>query len=81
MAGDIDLIGAAVPPEQVRVIEANPDLKVASGTATAEITVAMNNGRPPFDDLRVRQAITHAIDKDAIVRAPSSASARPSART
>jgi len=67
-AGDIDLIGGAVPPEQVRVLQANPALKVASGTATAEITVAMNNSRPPFDDLRVRQAITHAIDKDAIVQ-------------
>lgn len=68
LAGDIDLIGAAVPPEQVRVLRANPALKVASGTATAEVTVAMNNGRAPFDDLRVRQAITHAIDKEAIVQ-------------
>jgi len=66
-AGDIDLIGGAVPAEQVRLLAANPALKVASGTATAEITVAMNNSRPPFDDLRVRQAITHAIDKSAIV--------------
>ena len=67
-AGDIDLIGAVVPPEQVRVLQADPALKVELGTATAEITVAMNNSRPPFDDVRVRQAITHAIDKDAIVQ-------------
>jgi peptide/nickel transport system substrate-binding protein len=51
----------------VRVLQANPALKIASGTATAEITVAMNNARAPFDDPRVRQAITHAIDKDVIV--------------
>ncbi len=67
LAGDVDLIGPAVPPEQVRVLQANPAVKVALGTATAEVTVAMNNSRPPFDDLRVRQAITHAIDKQAIV--------------
>ena len=66
-AGDIDLIGAAVPPEQVQLIDAAPDLKTYAGTATTEITVAMNNARPPFDDIRVRQAITHAIDKHAIV--------------
>jgi len=67
-AGDIDLIGAAVPPEQVQLIEATPGLTTEAGTATTEITVAMNNARAPFDDLRVRQAITHAIDKDAIVQ-------------
>lgn len=68
-AGDIDLIGAAVPPEQVGVLEATPGVKVLSGgSGTTEITVAMNNSRPPFDDVRVRQAITHAIDKNAIVQ-------------
>ena len=66
-AGDVDYVGAAIPPEQVRVLQVNPDLKVASGTATAEITLAMNNARAPFDDPRVRQAITHAIDKRLIV--------------
>jgi len=66
-AGDVDYVGAAIPPEQVRLLQANPALKIASGTATAEITVAMNNARAPFDDPRVRQAITHAIDKDVIV--------------
>lgn len=65
-AGDIDVAG--IFPEQVALINANPNLKVIDGTATAEITVAMNNSRAPFDDIRVRQAITHAIDKNAIVQ-------------
>lgn len=64
-AGDIDVGG--ILPEQVGVLRANPNLKVLDGTATAEITVAMNNSRAPFNDVRVRQAITHAIDKQAIV--------------
>ena len=66
--GEIDLIAVAVLPEQYQQAATNPDLKVAQGTATAEITVAMNNTREPFDDLRVRQAITLAIDKHAIVQ-------------
>ena len=64
--GELDHIG--VLPEQYQQAAQNPDLKVAQGTATAEITVAMNNTREPFDDLRVRQAITLAIDKNAIVQ-------------
>ena len=66
-AGDVDLIGTALPPEQFLQAQQDPNLKGTEGTATTEITLAMNNAREPFDDLRVRQAITHAIDKDAIV--------------
>ncbi len=67
-AGDIDFIGVAVQPEQFLQVVSNPELKGTEGTATTEITVAMNNTRPPFDDVRVRQAITMAIDKDTIVQ-------------
>ncbi len=63
--GDIDVV--PVLPEQFIQVATNPELKGTQGTATAEITVAMNNTREPFDDLRVRQAITLAIDKQAIV--------------
>src|SRR5690606_27510287 len=66
-AGDIDLIGVALLPEQFQQVLANPELKGTQGSGTAEITMAMNNTREPFDDLRVRQAITLAIDKEAIV--------------
>ena len=66
-AGDIDMIGVALLPEQFQQVLANPDLKGTQGTGTAEITMAMNNAREPFDDVRVRQAVTLAIDKNAIV--------------
>src|SRR5690625_6455140 len=48
-------------------LQSNPNLKGTDGTMTPEITMAMNNPREPFNDVRVRQAITHAIDKEAIV--------------
>ena len=66
-AGDIDMIGVALSPESAIQAQANPNLKVTEGANTTEITMAMNNTREPLDDLRVRQAITHAIDKSAIV--------------
>ncbi len=67
-AGDIDMIGVALSPEQYLQLADNPELKGTEGTATTEITVAMNNTRAPFNDIRVRQAINLAIDKDTIVQ-------------
>lgn len=64
-AGDIDLIGVA--PESAIQAESDPNLKVTRGSNTTEITMSLNNTQPPLDDPRVRQAITHAIDKTAIV--------------
>ena len=66
-AGDIDLIGVALPPEQFIQVQEDPSLKGTEGTATTEITMALNNDHPILGDPLVRQAITHAIDKDAIV--------------
>ncbi len=66
-SGDIDLIGVALPPEQFMQLEGNPSLKGTEGSATTEITLALNNTRPPLDNPLVRQAITYAIDKQQIV--------------
>ena len=66
-AGDIDLIGVALPPEQFIQVQEDPNLKGTEGTATTEITMALNNDHPILGDPLVRQAITHAIDKNAIV--------------
>src|SRR5690606_27253639 len=65
-AGDVDMMGLI--PEQYVQTTTMPDLKVTQGTATAEITMALNNTRPPLDDVRVRQAINLAIDKQSIVQ-------------
>jgi peptide/nickel transport system substrate-binding protein len=67
-AGDIDIIGVALPPEQYLQLADLPGLKGTEGTATTEITLALNNSREPFSDVRVRRAITHAIDKETIVQ-------------
>lgn len=67
LAGDIDMIGTSLSPEQFLQLRDRPGFVATEGTATTEITLAMNNARAPFDDLRVRRAVQHAIDKRALV--------------
>ncbi len=67
-AGDLDVLGYGVVPENALALQRDPNFQVVVGTTTTEITVGMNNGRPPFDDVRVRRAIQHAVNKDELIR-------------
>jgi len=40
---------------------------VLSGNTEGETILAMNNQQAPFDDIRVRKAVSHAIDRQAII--------------
>ena len=66
-AGDVDLIGTSLSPENALQVQADPNLKLSQGSATTEITMALNNAREPLNNPLVRQAINHAIDKSVIV--------------
>jgi peptide/nickel transport system substrate-binding protein len=66
-AGDIDVIGYALTPEHALEVRGRRDLVLVEGRSTSEITVGLNNSRRPFDDARVRRAITHATDRKEIV--------------
>jgi peptide/nickel transport system substrate-binding protein len=68
-AGDIDIIGVSVTPEIALQVESDPNLKLVNeGSSTAEITMALNNTNEILSNPLVRQAITHAIDKESIVQ-------------
>jgi len=66
-AGDVDLIGTSLSPENALQVQSDPNLKLSQGSATTEITMALNNAREPLSNPLVRQAINHAIDKSVIV--------------
>lgn len=67
MAGDIDGFANFPAPESAAVFEADPRFTVKVGTTEGETILALNNARKPFGDIRVRRAITHALDRDAII--------------
>jgi peptide/nickel transport system substrate-binding protein len=67
MAGDIDAFPVFPAPENLAQFEADPRFTVIVGSTEGETILAMNNARPPFDNVRVREAVAHAIDRQAII--------------
>lgn len=66
LAGDIDGTNN-MAAEALAVFESNPQFKVLVGTTEGEVVLSTNNRKPPFDDLTVRQAMAHAIDRQALI--------------
>jgi len=67
-AGDVDVIAYDLSPENTGLLEKDPRFKVLKGNTTTEVIMAMNHSRKPFNDYRVRQAITLAIDRQAVIQ-------------
>jgi peptide/nickel transport system substrate-binding protein len=56
-----------VPPDQVATIAQNQKFEVQGGLITNHRILVFDKHHPQFVDPRVRQAMTHAIDRQAIV--------------
>ena len=67
MAEDIDAFFAFPAPENLPQFEADPRFQVLTGSTEGETILAMNNKQAPFDNAKVREAVSHAIDRQAII--------------
>ncbi|WP_250445860.1 ABC transporter substrate-binding protein [Actinotalea sp. C106] len=57
-----------VPPQQVEQLEGDDAVVLGAAASNDYWYLAANQGREPFDDVRVRQALSYAIDRDAIAQ-------------
>ncbi len=66
-AGDIDASLFGLGPEHVSELQRDARFNVIVGDTTNDVILAMNNSRKPFTDVRVRRAITHAINRPEVL--------------
>lgn len=66
-AGAVDLAAAILPDEQ-SFVELHPDLVLHHMPSQDVSYLAFNLSRRPFDDHRVRRALSHAIHKEPMVK-------------
>ncbi len=67
LAGDIDVISRLTGPEQLPAFKDNPRFKVIDGRTSSKVILTMNNKSGPLSDVRVRRAISYALERKAIV--------------
>jgi peptide/nickel transport system substrate-binding protein len=67
LTGSLDLI-LPIPPDFVERLERTSDVTVHKKTGLTTWYVGFNVDKKPFTDKRVRQALNHAVNKEAITR-------------
>ena len=67
MAGDVDAFPNFPAPETLPQLADDPRFKVIVGSTEGETILAMNNKQPPLDNVKVREAIAHAINRQDII--------------
>ncbi|MDH6232691.1 peptide/nickel transport system substrate-binding protein [Mesorhizobium soli] len=77
LSGDVQAFPNMPVGDSLSQLQSDPRLKVVIGSTEGETILAMNNKKPPFDNLKVRQAISHALDRQAIIDGASNGLGTP----
>ncbi len=76
LSGEID-VAMELPPDSIDTVKAKPNLEVFLRGKPHNFSLLPNFKEKPFNDVRVREAVSKAIDRDGIVNGILRASAKP----
>jgi len=79
LRGEVDLLQNDLPAELLTYLEEQPDIEVTHGPGSNFAYIGFNLASSPTADIRVRRAVAHAIDRDAIMQYILGRAARPAA--
>jgi peptide/nickel transport system substrate-binding protein len=68
LTGRIDFF-TALNNDQAALVESNPNTRLINYMDRSFVVIGWNQRRAPFDDIRVRRALTHGINRQGIVDA------------
>ncbi|MDP9355013.1 MAG: ABC transporter substrate-binding protein [Chloroflexota bacterium] len=74
--GEVDMI-VVVPPDSIQVIKDDPNLTYEQGPSLHYWFIQLNAKEPPFDNVKVRQAVNYAVDKEGLANDILAGSAVP----
>ncbi|GAA5158198.1 MULTISPECIES: ABC transporter substrate-binding protein [Amycolatopsis] len=67
LSNGIDVISTITAPDSIPQFEADTRFTVLQGTTNGEVVLSFNGTRAPLNDVRVRRALTLAIDRKALL--------------
>jgi peptide/nickel transport system substrate-binding protein len=67
-AGDVDATMFGLGPEHIPDLQKDARFQVIIGETTNDVIMSMNNSKKPFNDVRVRRAVTYGINKPEVVK-------------
>ena len=77
LAGDIDGMPRFGALQALKQFQADKRFTVEIGSTAGKGIMAINNRKPPFNDVRVRRALSHAVDRQAFINGAQEGLGRP----
>lgn len=69
LSNGIDVISTIAAPDSIPQFETDTRFSVLQGTTNSEVVLSFNGARAPLNDVRVRQALTLAVDRKSLLEA------------